>query len=107
MKFPQGTLAGVLQVPLPSQVEAGVAEEVLAQTAALQLTPLSTYAQAPATQFPVVPQVPELVATHLPCGSGALSATAVQAPTDAARLQALQASEQAKLQHTPWAQKPV
>jgi hypothetical protein len=94
-------------VPLPSHVEAGVAEEVLAQTAALQLTPLSTYAQAPATQFPVVPQVPELVATHLPCGSGALSTTAVQAPTDAARLQALHASEQAKLQQTPWAQKPV
>jgi hypothetical protein len=49
-------LAGVLQAPLPSQVEAGVTEDALAQTAALQFTPLSRYAQAPPTQFPVVPQ---------------------------------------------------
>ena len=42
MKFPQARLAGVLQVPLPSQVEAGTAVAVPAQAAALQLTPLST-----------------------------------------------------------------
>jgi hypothetical protein len=75
MKFPQARLAGVLQVPLPSHVEAGTAVEVPAQAAALQLMPLSTNAQAPPKQFPVVPQVLGRVATHLPCGSGALSAT--------------------------------
>jgi hypothetical protein len=41
-KFPQARLAGVLQRPLPSQVEAGMAVDVPAQAAALQLMPLST-----------------------------------------------------------------
>jgi hypothetical protein len=35
-------LAGVLQTPLPSQVEGGVTADVPAQTAALQFMPLST-----------------------------------------------------------------
>jgi hypothetical protein len=46
------------------------------------------------------------VATHLPCGSGALSATVVQSPGVALRLQAMHASVHALLQHRPWAQKP-
>jgi len=46
------------------------------------------------------------VATHLPCGSGALSATAVHKPAVALRLQAMHASVHALLQHTPWAPKP-
>jgi hypothetical protein len=83
-----------------------VTEAVPAQLAALQFTPLSTYAQPPPTQFPVVPQVSVLVATHLPCGSGALSATLLQLPTLPATLQAMHASVHAWLQHTPWAQKP-
>lgn len=99
-------MAGVLQAPLPSQVEAGVTEDALAQTAALQFTPLSRYAQAPPTQFPVVPQALVVFATHLPCGSGALSATALQVPTFSGRLQAMHPSVQAVSQHTPWAQKP-
>jgi hypothetical protein len=106
MKFPQARLAGVLQTPLPSQVEAGMTVVVPPQAAALQLTPLSTNAQDPPTQFPVVPQVEVAVARHLPCGSGALSATAVQVPTFPIRLQDLHASEHALSQHTPWAQKP-
>jgi hypothetical protein len=57
-------------------------------------------------QFPVVPQVLDCVTRHLPCGSGALSATAVQSPAVALRLQAMHAPEHALLQHTPWAQKP-
>lgn len=40
-KPPHDWLAGVVQAPLPSQVETGVTEEVPAQTAALQLKPLS------------------------------------------------------------------
>jgi hypothetical protein len=35
-KLPQGRLAGVMQAPLPSQVDAGVTEETLAQMADLQ-----------------------------------------------------------------------
>ena len=40
MKLPQSIVLGVLQVPLPSQAEAAVAEDVLAQAAALQIVPL-------------------------------------------------------------------
>jgi len=38
-KLPHDWLAGVEQAPRPSQVEAGVTEDVLAQTAGLQLRP--------------------------------------------------------------------
>jgi hypothetical protein len=106
MKLPQARLAGVLQVPLPSHVEAGMAVDVPAQAAALQLMPLSTYAQAPPEQFPVVPQVLGRVARHLPCGSGDLSATLLQLPTLPVTLQAMHASVHPWSQHTPWAQKP-
>jgi hypothetical protein len=54
----------------------------------------------------VVPHVFAWAATQMPCGSGALSATAVHVPAAAVRLQAMQASVQALSQHTPWAQKP-
>lgn len=93
-----------MQVPLPSQVAAGVTEDVLAQMDGLQLA--VEYEQAPFRQFPVVPQVLDGVVAHLRCGSGALSATARQSPGVAVRLQAMQASVHALLQHTPWAQKP-
>ena len=39
IKGSQGLLSGVAQAPAPSQVEAGVTEDVLAQTAGLQLRP--------------------------------------------------------------------
>jgi hypothetical protein len=48
----------------------------------------------------------DCVATQIFCGSGALSATAVQIPFVALRLQAMHAAVHALLQHTPWAQKP-
>ena len=41
MKVPQETLAGVLHVPAPSQVDTGVSEDVEAQSAGLQLSPLA------------------------------------------------------------------
>jgi hypothetical protein len=93
-----------MQAPLPSQVAAGVTEDVLAQMEGLQLA--VEYEQAPLAQFPVVPQVLGGFATHMRCGSGALSATARQSPGVAVRLQAMHASAHALLQHTPWAQKP-
>jgi hypothetical protein len=39
VKGSQGLLPGVTQLPFPSQVEAGVAVDVLAQAEALQLEP--------------------------------------------------------------------
>jgi hypothetical protein len=57
-------------------------------------------------QVPVVPQDGEVVTAHLPWGSGALSATAMQRPGVAVRLQAMHAWVQAFSQHTPWAQNP-
>jgi hypothetical protein len=105
-KVPQDTSVGVAQLPRPSQAEAGVCAEAVAQVADLQASPLAKNAQAPARQAPVVPHVDCAVARHTSCGSGAPSGTAVQSPSVAARLQALQASVQAALQQTPWAQKP-
>ena len=46
------------------------------------------------------------VTAHLPCGSGALSATAMQNPAVVVRLQAMHAPVHAFSQHTPCAQKP-
>lgn len=40
-KAPQGCVVGVRQAPLPSQLEAGVSEDVVAQTGAAQLRPAS------------------------------------------------------------------
>lgn len=54
----------------------------------------------------MVPQVFDCVATQIFCGSGALSATAVQIPLVALRLHDMHAAVHALLQHTPWAQKP-
>ena len=54
----------------------------------------------------MVPQEAEAVVAHLPCGSGARSATAVQVPADAVRSQAMHAPVHAVSQQTPWAHKP-
>ena len=42
MKVPHDRLGGVTQAPRPSHADAGVSEELVAQTAALQLSPLAT-----------------------------------------------------------------
>ncbi len=105
-KPPHDWLAGVTQLPAPSQVEVGVSNEEVAQTAVLQRSPASYMAQAPSLQTPVMPQGKAALATHLPWGSGASSATAAHSPAVAMRLHAMQASVQALWQHTPCAQKP-
>jgi hypothetical protein len=43
---------------------------------------------------------------HFSCGSGELSATGLHLPTDDAKSQAMHASVQSELQHTPCAQWP-
>jgi hypothetical protein len=105
-KVPQDTPTAGVQLPRPSHVNGGVRDEVLAQAAGLHRVSLATYAQAPARQAPVVPQVSDAVALHCPCGSGVPSRTAVHSPSVALRLQALHASVQAELQQVPWAQNP-
>ena len=107
MKVPHVRSSGVTQAPAPSQVDSGVTEDMLAQTPSLQWVPLSVYAQAPPLHVPVVPHDKLSLATHLPCGSRAPSATVEQRPNDVTRLQAMHAPVQLSLQHTPWAQKPV
>jgi hypothetical protein len=59
----------------------------------------------PPKQVPVVPQVSDDFAVQMFCGSWDLSATAVQWPGAAFRLQFMQAPRQALSQHAPWAQK--
>ena len=54
----------------------------------------------------MVPQVLDNVTVQMFCGSGDLSATAVQRPGAAFRLQAMQAVVHALSQHAPWAQNP-
>ena len=52
-------VAGVTQVPVPLQVEAGARVEVVGQLAATHWVPEVQRAQAPAVHDPVVPQVVE------------------------------------------------
>ena len=106
MKVPHDWVAGVVQAPSPSHVELGVWEELVAQLASLHLMPTETYAHFPDLHVPVVPHVDDGVTGHTPWGSGAPSATAVQIPSDAERLHAMQAPVQAALQQIPWAQEP-
>ena len=93
-------------MPAPSQAEAGVADVLVAQAAGAQFLPLSQLAHTPALQAPVFPHVFCRVTLHFSCGSGELSATAVHLPRDDVKLQAMQASVQSELQHTPCAQWP-
>ena len=104
INVPHGLTGGVTQAPCPSQAEAGVTDEAVAQTAFLQLSPLAKLAHAPALHKPVVPQLVCAVALHFSCGSGAPSATAVQSPREAERLHARHAPVQSELQHVPCAQ---
>lgn len=64
-KAPHDWLAGVTQVPAPSQVEAGVTDDEVAQTAGLQRIPLSCTAQVPPRHTPVMPHGNEGLAAHV------------------------------------------
>jgi len=55
VKVPQDWVGGLIQAPLPSQVEVGVSDEELAQTAAAQLIPCWAYAHCPLRHAPVGP----------------------------------------------------
>jgi hypothetical protein len=105
LKGKQLLVFGVTHFPLPSHANAAVDESPSElQAAPPQFLPLSQAAHAPDLHNPVVPHVSWLVEAQTPCGSGVPSATAVHNPAEAVRLQLMQASVQALLQHTPWAQ---
>ena len=57
INVPHDWFAGVAHTPRPSQVDTGVADDVVAQTAGLQFAPFATSAHAPELHRPVVPQV--------------------------------------------------
>jgi hypothetical protein len=97
---------GVTHVPAPSQVEAPVDMVVLAgQTGSWQEVPARYFWQAPASHFPLVPQLAEPWSTHIPAGSLVPVATLLQTPSEAVSAQLLQAPLQSVWQQTPWAQK--
>jgi hypothetical protein len=98
---------GVLQTPAPSQNDAAMASEggAVGQLASLHFVVVSHFAQAPALQRPVVPQVMPTVTAQRPCGSAPLF-TCEQVPSVPGKLQDVHAPVQSLLQQTPWAQWP-
>lgn len=104
MNLSHGRSFGVLQTPLPVQVEVGVTELMDEQLESLHLAPLGQKAQPPPWQVPVVPHDVCAVIRQVACGSALPSLTAVQMPGLAAWLQATQAPLQVALQQTPCAQ---
>jgi hypothetical protein len=104
MNLSHGRSFGVLQVPLPVQVDVGVTEFTDEQLESLHLAPLGHTAQPPPWHVPVVPHDACAVIWQMACGSALPSLTAVQMPGLAAWLQATQAPLQVALQQTPCAQ---
>ena len=104
MKLPQDRSAGVTHIPVPLQVDAGLADEDDAQVASMQRAPAAQRAQAPPWQRPVVPHVSCTVIAQMVCGSMVPSLTIVHTPMLPCRSHDTQAVLQAELQHTPWAQ---
>jgi hypothetical protein len=101
----QEDAAGITQTPAPSQVAVGVSVVVpLSQVAFRHAVPCSYRWQLPALQSPLVPQVAVACTTQISAGSGALLATFAQVPFEAGSAHDLQASLQAVVQQTPWAQ---
>jgi hypothetical protein len=91
----------VEQVPLPEQKAALVSVDPVHE-ALPHWTEVEACWQAPATQRPVLPQVP--LAAQAPCGSGWPLATAAQLP---AALQAWQVPQAFTVQQTPSVQLPL
>ena len=101
----QEMVAGVTQVPAPSQVEAPVDIVVPdGQTGSLQEVPSPYFWQAPASHLPLVPQLACPWSTQIPCVSVAPVAMLLQVPSDVCRAQLVQAPLQAVWQQTPCSQ---
>ena len=100
--------AGVTQVPVPLQVEAGCSVEPV-QLAPMQVVPDGNFWKAPfPSHRPSVEQVEAPAFEHWVAGTGACPAvTAVYVPEVPLRLHAVQVPVQALLQQTPFAQKPL
>jgi hypothetical protein len=94
-----------MQVPRPSQVLAGVSTPP-AHTAAWQGLPAGYFAQPPSPlQVPFCPQL-STGSTRQRSGSAAPAPSGLHSPGFAGWLQRTHAPVQARLQHTPSAQKP-
>jgi hypothetical protein len=98
----QGAAVAAVQVPVPSQVRAGVRLPA-AQIAAAQLVPDVVLAQAPLRHNPVLPQGG---AAGRHAASAVPLVTALHVPTLPVLLQAWQAPVQVELQQTPSTQLP-
>ena len=99
-------VAGVTQVPVPLQFDAGWRVEV-AQVCAMHCVPLAYFWQAPLpSQKPSLPQLAAPPLVHRAVGSAAPAGTSTQVPMCRVTLQELQRVVQAVLQQTPWAQNP-
>jgi hypothetical protein len=96
-------------LPVPSQVEAGVATAVAAaQLAPMQVVPARYFWQAPLpSQWPLLPQDAAPASLQVFCGSVAPTATLVQVPSEVVSAQDWQAPVQALLQQIPCAQNPL
>src|SRR5215468_2063961 len=94
---------GVAQVPLPEQNAALVSVEPV-HDGLPHWTDVEACWQAPATQTPVLPQVP--LAAQAPCGSGWPFVTVVQLPVPE-RLQAWQVPQALTVQQTLSVQLPL
>jgi hypothetical protein len=100
----QGRVAGVTQVPAPSQDDSGVNWWVaVGQVAALHGVPDGHRWQAPASHLPFVPQVDTSCTAHSPAGSIVPVATFVHTPSMPATHD-LHGPSQAVWQQTPCAQ---
>lgn len=93
-------------VPLPSQLEAGT-RLPLEQAAGLHTVPETCLLQPPSPlHIPLPPHVSGASFLHIPCGSATPAFTGLHSPIIPGWLQLTHAPVQARLQHTPSAQKP-
>src|SRR5262245_3707528 len=96
----------ITQVPSPLHVLAGIWLPP-EQLEGLHTVPAAYFEQPPMPLHnPLEPQVSGVSFLHRPWGSGASLAIAVHSPMCPAWLQLVHAPVQARLQHTPSAQKP-
>ena len=102
----QERASGVMQLPAPSQVEAGVNIVVpLGQLEPKQVVPCTYFWQLPwPSHLPLVPHFGAPLSRQVPWGSETPAATLVQVPSAFGRAHDWQAPEQAVLQQIPCAQ---
>jgi hypothetical protein len=103
---PQETAGGVVQAPLPSQVEAAVDWFVATlHVGSLHPVPRAYFWHTPPWHLPVVPHDAGPMSLQTPAGSGLPVGVLLHVPTVPISAHDWHEPLQAELQHTPWAQK--